>query len=444
MHEPGTPGATAPAKPSVILCVDDEPNILSALRRLFRAKGYKVLTAESGAAGLLALQTESVDLVISDMRMPEMDGTRFLAQVRERWPDPVRMLLTGYADVDSIIGAINQGEIHRYITKPWDDNDITLVVRHALERKALEQEKQRLEALTLSQNAELMALNASLEFKVQERTTELQQANGALVSANARLNASFITSVKVFSNLIEMRGGKLAGHSRAVADLARRIAVGLALDRTLMQDVFVAGLLCEIGKVGFADELLETPVSTMNARLLDQFRKHVVRAEQLLMPLDDLRSAALVIGAQLERWDGLGFPQRLAGVQIPVGARILALASDYDNLQIGAIVPRRLSQEEARTFIAQNGGKRYDPAIVAVFLQTVEGGGKESGGTSMGITALTARDLVEGMVLARDLVTSQGLLVLSAEHVLDQRMIRRLMDFEDSGGLPMTAHIYTN
>lgn len=137
---------------ATILCVDDEANILSSLRRVFRAKGYRMLTAGSGREGLEILESEPVDLVISDMRMPEMDGARFLEYVRDRWPDTIRLLLTGHADIQSILDAINRGEIYRYITKPWDDSDITLVVRHALERKALEQEKKRLEALTRHQN----------------------------------------------------------------------------------------------------------------------------------------------------------------------------------------------------------------------------------------------------------------------------------------------------
>ena len=149
-----------------ILCVDDEPNILSSLRRLFRGKGYQVLIANGGHEGLATLETETVDLVISDMRMPVMDGAVFLEHVRARWPDTIRLLLTGYADIQSIIDAINRGEIYRYITKPWDDNDIVLIVRQALERKALEQEKLRLEELTLRQNEELKTLNASLEIKV--------------------------------------------------------------------------------------------------------------------------------------------------------------------------------------------------------------------------------------------------------------------------------------
>ena len=101
-----------------VLCVDDEPNILSSLRRLFRPCGYRVLVAESGAQGLDVLRNETVDLVISDMRMPHMDGAQFLAAVRADWPDVVRILLTGYADMASTIEAINKGQIYRYINKP--------------------------------------------------------------------------------------------------------------------------------------------------------------------------------------------------------------------------------------------------------------------------------------------------------------------------------------
>ena len=135
-----------------ILCVDDEPNILSSLRRLFRARGYQILVAQSGQEGLEILKTEAVDLVISDMRMPEMDGAQFLELVRQQHPDCIRILLTGYSEVHSIIAAINRGEIHRYISKPWDENDILLVVKQAMERKYLLDEKNRLERLTQQQN----------------------------------------------------------------------------------------------------------------------------------------------------------------------------------------------------------------------------------------------------------------------------------------------------
>ena len=424
----------------IILCVDDEPNILSSLRRLFRTKGYQVKTAESGRAGLDILEKERIDLVISDMRMPEMDGAKFLEQVRERWPGTLRLLLTGHSEVTSIIDAINRGEIYRYITKPWDDNDIVLIVRQALERNALEADKRRLEALTQKQNEDLKLLNTSLEAKVEARTAELRTANESLLKVNEELKTTFVTSIKVFSSLIEMRGGSLAGHSRRVADLARKIAIKMGVENKLVQEIFVAGLLHEIGKVGFSDELLSMPVATMTPKHLDQFRKHPALAEQLLMPLQDLKGSTAIVAAQLERFDGTGFPERIREQAIPLGARVLTLASDYDNLQIGAFAQRQLSTDEAKALIQHGSGSRYDPAVVAAFMEVINGPTKDDRGKNAGVP-VAAKDLAVGMVLARDLMTPNGMLMLSAGHQLDIRLISKIQDFERSSGVEQIAYI---
>lgn len=438
MHEPAYTSAAPLSLSPRILCVDDEPNILSSLRRLFRAQGYEVLLAESGMDGLKILETERVDIVISDMRMPEMSGAQFLEHVRERWPDTLRLLLTGYADIQSILDAINRGEIYRYITKPWDDHDIALIVRHALERKALEQEKQRLEALTQIQNEELKLLNASLEAKVDKRTAELKKAHDELLVFNEKLKNNFLTSIKVFSNLIEMRGDNLAGHSRRVADLARRIAVRMGMDGREVQEVFIAGLLHNIGKIGFSDDLLALPVSMMNGEHLSLYRKYPIRGEQLLMPLEDLRAAAKLVRSHQERFDGEGFPDRLSGFNIPVGARILAVASDYDNLQIGTFAQRRLRPDEAYTLIIQSRGKRYDPAVVAAFEEAVSG---KTVREPVQEEPLSPSALRTGMVTTRDLVTRDGFLLLSTDHVLNDRLIQQLIDFEMSSRTPLTVYV---
>jgi len=410
-------------KPATVMCVDDEPNILSSLKRLFRPLGYRVLTAESGAAGLQLLEKEErVDLIISDMRMPEMDGAQFLEKVRERWPETIRLLLTGYSDVTSILAAINRGEIYRYITKPWDDNDILLVVRHALERRELELEKERLETLTRTQNDELKSLNASLEAKVEARTADLAASNEAILGANKKLKSNFITTIKIFSSMIEMRGGNLAGHSRRVADLARRIAVKLGLDANDTQEVFIAGLLHDIGKIGFPDELLGLPVNLIVGDYLHIFRKHPIRAEQLLMPLEDLRGVASVLRSHMERFDGAGFPDGLSGMAIP----------------LGALVQRRVLAQDARQIVYDSAGKRYDPAVVAAFRALNEGDPVEK----QRDIAVIARDLVPGMVLSRDLVTPDGLMLLSAEHVMDPRMIAKVCDFETKNELRLGIWVW--
>lgn len=434
----------SPAPAPVILCVDDEPNILSSLRRLFRTKGYQVRTAEGGAAGLRVLESEAIDVVISDMRMPGMDGAQFLQHVRHQWPETVRLLMTGYADINAVIDAINRGEIYRYITKPWDENDIVLVVRNALEYKQLAQDRKRLEVLTTTQNEALKALNAGLEERVTARTAELGTANGALQQANDKLKGSFVTSIKVFSTLIEMRGSNLAGHSRRVAELARKIALKMGLDSLQVQEVFVAGLLHEIGKLGFTDDLLAMPVAIMQGKHLEKYRQHAVRGEQLLLPLLDLRNAAACIGAQLERFDGHGFPEQLANKSIPIGARILAAASDYDNLQIGVLAQRRLSPDEAKAAISQGSGRRYDPQVVNAFLATLSSiATEELEKIKTGEIALAPKDLVAGMVLSRDLVATNGLLMLSAEHALDERLIQTIVQFEKSGGIRLTAYVWS-
>lgn len=416
-----------------LLCVDDEPNILSALRRLLRPHGYQVAIAGSGAEALTIMEAQPFDLVISDMRMPEMDGAQFLEQVKRRWPDTVRLLLTGYADVTSTVDAINKGEIYRYISKPWDDNELLLIVRQALERKALEREKVRLELLTARQNEELRDLNANLELKVMERTVELRKAHD-------KVKTSFLTSIKVFANLIELRGSNLAGHSRRVADLARKIANRMGLSPAESQDVFLAGLLHDIGKIGLPDLLLVKPVPQMTGDELGLYRKHPVKGEQSVMALEELRGAAKIVRSHHERFDGQGYPDGLMGLGIPIGARILCVANDYDGLQIGSLSVRRYTQEDAKKLIAEGKGKRYDPQVIEAFLEIV---GKvevrDTGEIELGVA-----DLKPGMILSRDLVTRDGVLLLAADYILDANLVRQIRDYAASENIVMRIHVRTS
>lgn len=425
---------------ATLLLVDDEPSILSALRRLLRSKGYAIHTAESGKAGLEILEREPVDLVISDMRMPEMDGARFLEQVRKRWPTTIRILLTGYADVTSTIEAINCGEIYRYIAKPWDDNDLLLIVRDALERQRLVNENSRLLSLTQAQNEELKDLNANLEAKVRQRTAEIEQINSFLNLANDRLKQNFLVSIKVFSGLMELRGGAVAGHSRRVADLCRKLAVQLDVDPKEQQDIFVAGLLHDIGKIGFPDALLAKPVSRMNGDDLGIYRRHVIAGESALMPLDELKDVAKIIRSHHERFDGQGFPDGLAGLNIVRGARILSVVNDYDGLQIGTLAEKRMGQEEAKTLLVQSRGKRYDPQIVDAFIEMLGGMAKEI----VLERAVSHADLKVGMVLSRDLVSREGVLLLSADYLLDVSLIKQIQDYARRENHPLPIYIRTD
>ena len=425
---------------ATLLIVDDEPGILSSLRRLLRPAGYKIHTAESGQAGLLVLEQEVVDLVISDMRMPEMDGAKFLEQVRARWPGTTRILLTGYADVNSTIEAINRGEIFRYIAKPWDDNDLMLVVRDALERRRLQNENARLLVLTQAQNDELKDLNANLEDKVRQRTAEIEQINSFLNQANDKLKQNFLVSIKMFTGLMELRGGAMAGHSRRVADLSRKLAAQLGIEAKEQQDIFFAALLHDVGKIGFPDVLLSRPVSRMSGDDLGVYRKHAIAGESALMPLDELKDVAKMVRSHHERFDGQGFPDGLEGENIGIGARILSVVNDYDGLQIGTLAEKRMTADEAKAMILQSRGKRYDPQVANAFVELLGGQAQEV----VHERAVSHADLKVGMVLSRDLLSRDGIMLLSADFTLDMRLIKQIQDYARRENHALPIYIRTD
>lgn len=399
-----------------ILCVDDEPNIVASLRRLFRGSGYQVTTATSGAQAIAHLEQEPVDLVFSDMRMPGMSGAQLLEQIRVRWPKTTRVLLTGYADIGSTIAAINSGEVYRYITKPWDDGEVLATAHQIFERHALEDEKTRLEELLRAKNQALMELNETLEEKVAERTSELLQLS-------QKIKKNYLTSIKVFSNLMEWRGGQLSGHSRRVADLARRTARAMNMAEADQQDAFIAGLMHDIGQIALPDTLLAKPVPKLSDEETAQYRRHAVLGEQALMALDDMQTVSNIIRGHHERHDGLGYPDGLVGEMIPMGACILAVADTYDDLQIGHLSSTPLSAADARSMIARGRGTQFHPEVVDVFLQMLL---KAAPVADAPPRMLRTVQLQPGMILARDLLSSEGAVLLAADHVLTAELIKRL------------------
>jgi response regulator RpfG family c-di-GMP phosphodiesterase len=427
------------APPATLLLVDDEVSILSSLRRLFRLAGHYTLCAESGAEGLDILALHPVDMVISDMRMPEMDGATFLAEVRRRAPDTLRILLTGYSDIASTIAAINEGEIYRYVTKPWNDQELTLLVQEALQRRALERENTRLETLIRSQNEELRILNSALEAKVAERTAALSAALARLDTAHGQLKQSFTATVRVFAELTEAGYPGSAGHGRRVAELSRSIARRVSADEGFHQTVMLGGLLHDLGKVGLPEDLLAKPFNRLNADERSVLMRHPTRAESLLTAIPSLREAARLIRHHHENFDGTGYPDHLAGLGIPLGARIIAVANDYDGLLRGtAMLGRPMSHKETLDFMIGNRGKRYEPMLVDALVNVTTSARGEVPSTDL---ALKSPQLRPGMVLARDLVHVDGFLLLARDFILDEAMIQQLGKLERTEGRPFQLFI---
>lgn len=418
--------------PPRLLLVDDEPNILNSLRRLLRAEGYAIRTADGGMQALELLAQEPADVIISDMRMPMMSGAEFLKQAREHWPDSVRILLTGFADMASTVSAVNEGGIHAYLNKPWDDAHLLHVVRGAVERKRLVDERNALLALTARQNEELTFLNDGLEDAVRARTAELKQSSNFLELSNKKLKESYLATLGVFSNLVELRHPHLNGHGKRVADLSRKIAKRLGMREQEINDITVAGLLHDIGKIGWADDMIDKPFNAFTIEERQLAMKHPAIAEKLLSELENMRGAARIVRHHHELFNGQGYPDALSGLGIPIGARILSMVDDYDELQLGTLTQRRRSPVEAANMVKDGSGNRYDPSVVKIFLKIM---GMAEAEEEVGLEQrIDSSELQPGKRLARDVVGEEESILLTKGHLLDDRLILQLRTYEEKVG----------
>ncbi len=154
--------------------MDDEKNVLRAVERLFLDDGYEIMTATSGSDGLDILgRVSPLQIVISDYRMPGMNGVEFLKEVRERWPETVRIVLSGYADTVAVVAAINEGQIYKFIPKPWNDDELKVTISNAVDRYFLYKRNVQLTDELRRSNEELSSLNARLDELAEKRVAKL-------------------------------------------------------------------------------------------------------------------------------------------------------------------------------------------------------------------------------------------------------------------------------
>ncbi|AOE86377.1 HD domain-containing phosphohydrolase [Pseudomonas sp. TCU-HL1] len=430
----------AQRRPTLLL-VDDEEHILNALRRVLRGEPYDVLTASSGNEALALLAASDVDLVVSDARMPGLDGPSLLAEVQRRWPEALRILLTGATDLDTSIRAINQGQIYRYLGKPWNDDELRFTLRQALAHQHAEREHQRLERLTLEQNRRLQELNASLEQRVLDRTAELQQTADMLDLAYEELRHSYVTATEVFSSLLAQRlPGDKQGNAQVIA-LVRAFAVEHQLPETDRRDLAMAAALYNLGKLTWDDHLLNRPSDLLHREERERYCRYPAQGESLLMALEPLHDAGRLIRHHQERWNGTGFPDHLHGEEIPFGARLLKLAVDFVELQCGLILQRPLPREDALQFLARYAGRLYDPELCQQFIDLCTRHAPDLLEADPSILAVDTRRLEPGMILARNLQADSGMLLLNAGKQLSRALIDKLTAFETSEGARYTLHV---
>ena len=425
----GTPG---------LLFVDDEENILRSLSRLFADEGYSVSTASSGAEGIEILKGNEIAVVVSDQGMPQMRGTEFLEQVKGMSPDTVRIILTGYADLNAAIEAINKGGAFQYVTKPWDNDSLILSVRMAAERYNLLKENRHLIELTNRQNEELKRWSAELELYVQQQTIELTHKNKELVDINERLQRNFHGFIVTISNLIELRDKTVANHSNNVSVLSREIAKKIGVDHAEVANIAIAAQLHDIGKIGVADIILWKDAETLEPHEAWEYRKHPVRGQASVDANETLREAGCFIRSHHESMNGEGFPDGLKGDKIPLGSRIIAIADKYDRLL--ANHPPEAALEELQSLT----GKQFDRNLYYPLTEVT----KEMMSAAPLLHRRIERELHLGelmpdMVLSREVRSGTGVLLLSRGIRLDPRRIDSIrrhltLDPSESG----TVHIW--
>ena len=422
------------ATKSAVLLVDDEESILNSLRRLLRGQPYEVVLATSGAQALEIMATRPIDLVMSDARMPGMDGATLLAEVHRLYPATSRILLTGYADLTTIIKAINDGQIHRYISKPWNDEELQLVLQQTLEH-------QRLERLARDQTEQLKLLNATLEKRVAARTAELQQTADMLDLAYDELKRSYVTGTEVFSLLANLRLPKDKQTNRALIELIRVYCAAQSMDEASTRDLTMAAALYNIGKLSWTDSMMVAPSDKLHSTDRGLYREYPGQSESLLMTLEPMKDAARIIRHHQERWDGTGFPDHLKGDTIPPGSRLLKLAVDFIELQKGLILERHLNSDEALLYIRKYAGRLYDPALVEDFVQACATFLSDVTLGDPTVKVLSTRELEAGMVLARNLNADNGMLLLNAGKVLNLPLVDKLIAFEAMEGAKYSVFI---
>jgi putative nucleotidyltransferase with HDIG domain len=285
-------------------------------------------------------------VVVTDYRMADLNGIELCERVRSRSPDTVCVLVSGHADVQTALAAINRAQIFRFLTKPWERGELRAAVQQALEQHRVVLEHRRFSQLLERRNAELRRLNQRLDREVQRRTSELLLG---------------------LINALDLRDTETQGHSRRVALYARRLAEQLGLERHEVLDVERGALLHDIGKIGVSDTILLKPGKLTDEEWVEM-RKHVLHGHEILRGIEFLGNARPIVRSHHERFDGKGYPDGLARDAIPIGARIFAVIDTYDAMTSDRPYRKALPASVAREEITKHRGTQFDPACADAFL----------------------------------------------------------------------------
>ncbi len=387
-----------------VLMVDDEQSILKALSRLMADLDVDLLTATNGAEALEILKGRPVSLIISDQRMPGITGVEFLQQSREVSPDSIRVLVTGYADIEVTVKAINEGAVQYYVNKPWDDELLLSRIKESLDMQAVMVENKRLHGITRQQNDQLRQLNTTLKQQVAEQTAEVR-------AKHQELNQSFMETIKALSMIIELRYKEVGSHSQRVGALVKRILKGYDLGEKDHQDIVVAAFLHDIGKINLPDKTIAKSPSKYTQSERELVERHPILGQSCVYHISGFEEVGVLIRNHHENHDGSGYPDGLIGKQIPLGSRIIRIADSFDHLAFAKGYPDMEALNEASAHLVRYSASRFDPQVVGKFIECEAAKElllKESAETIL----LHPEELKEGMVIAADVYTGNAMFLV--------------------------------
>jgi putative nucleotidyltransferase with HDIG domain len=349
-----------------VLFVDDEINILKAVKRLLRNEPWEVLCASRPQEALEMLDTAPVQVVVSDQRMPEMSGVDLLAAVRERHTDVVRMMLTGYTEMNVAVEAINRGEIFRLITKPWNDEELKATLRQAFDHFDLKEEIKRLNQVTREQNFKLQDMNRNLEYKVRDRTKQLAEKH-------AELRTAYIQTIRALAEAVDAKDAYTRGHSERVGVYASKIAREVGLPRELIERVYIAGLLHDVGKIGIRDYVITKP-DRLTAEEYEEIKRHPEIGAKILEPVSFLSDVVDCVRHHHEWFDGSskGYPDNLRGDRIPLPSRIILVADTVEAMTSDRPYRRGLPLDTVVRELHKYSGSQFDPTCVDAALRLLD------------------------------------------------------------------------
>ena len=413
-----------------ILCVDDEPAILRSLRRLLRHEGYELLLAESGEQALKVLESNKVTVVVSDMRMPGMDGATLLTKVKELYPETVRIVLTGYADMDATIKAINHGGVFGYMTKPWDAGQIKALVTSAVEL-AQSNRKNQLAVSSLIRD------HHQLKEKYCSQEKDMAMADRYVRDAYLALNKNYGKMEEVLINLLSLKDPTQREILDKVSHTVAQVAEQLCLNEQEKKLLDTTAKLHSVGKIGMADALMMKPFEQLDRHERARFLQYPTLSASTLMTFEPYQEVSQVIMLHKAYLDGSGTPLDTKPSEVTIYARILTASVDYVEYRTGHMTGQAMTHTAALEAM-QAHATRYDerilPLISTISMRTVDVETVED-------IQIPVMCLRKGMILNRDIHMPSGTLLLKQGTVFTHSVIEQIQRIQRNTDTPMLVSV---